>query len=208
MPRIRTLKPELWLSPQVMNLSRDGRLLFIGLITQADDQGRGVADPRKLKAAIFPGDEDISAARISELGAEVEGQALAVFYDGNGHGRLYQIASWHTHQKVEKARQSAYPSPPSGSSAEPHSPDATRTNGEEAGKARGGSDPIRSDPKGSEGSDPARARANGQHSDRAPPGRARAPDAKSTIPEDSEDVQRRRREARHIADGLAAKKKP
>ncbi|MEN9419175.1 MAG: hypothetical protein RI988_2795, partial [Pseudomonadota bacterium] len=36
MARIRTVKPEVWMSPQVMNLSAHARLLFIGLITQAD----------------------------------------------------------------------------------------------------------------------------------------------------------------------------
>jgi hypothetical protein len=54
MARIRTLKPTVWLSPQIMNLSHGARLLFIGLITQADDEGRGIADIRRSRPSIFP----------------------------------------------------------------------------------------------------------------------------------------------------------
>lgn len=118
MPRIRTLKPEINQSPQVMNLSRDARMLFcLGLILQADDEGRGIADPRKLKAAVFPGDDDITSTRVLELLAEVESQGLCITYDANGHGRVYALPSWRSHQYVEKAKKSNYPQPP----ALPHS---------------------------------------------------------------------------------------
>lgn len=113
MPRIRSIKPEIFASPQVMNLSRDSRLLFIGLITQADDDGRGVADPRKLKAAIFGGDDDISSARVLKLLAEIESQGLCITYDGNGHGRLYSLPTFREHQYVSHPRDSRYPAPPS-----------------------------------------------------------------------------------------------
>ena len=110
MARIRTLKPELWLSPQVMNLSHPARLLFIGLITQADDDGRGIADARRLKAAIFPGD-DVTVAQVTDWLAEVETQELARVYDGGSHhGRLFDLPSWGEHQKVDHPRGSRYPS--------------------------------------------------------------------------------------------------
>lgn len=34
-PRIRTLKPECWQDEKIGQLSRDARLLFVGLITMA-----------------------------------------------------------------------------------------------------------------------------------------------------------------------------
>jgi hypothetical protein len=114
MPRIRSIKPEIFISPQVMNLSRDARLLFIGLITQADDQGRGTADPRKLKSAIFGGDDDVTTARVLELLAEAEGQGLCVTYDANGqgHGRVYALPSFTEHQYIQRPKPSVYPRPP------------------------------------------------------------------------------------------------
>ena len=89
MARIRSLKPELWLSPQVMNLSHSARLMFVGLITQADDDGRGLADVRRLKAAIFPGD-DITTQQVSAWLAECKDQALAALYDA-GDGDVKRI---------------------------------------------------------------------------------------------------------------------
>ena len=110
MPRIRTLKPELWLSAQVMNLTHSARLLFIGLITQADDEGRGSSDTRKLKAAIFGGD-DVTLADIRTWLTEIEDQRLAITYTSDGYGDLYWLPSWKEHQYVQKAQPSRYPPP-------------------------------------------------------------------------------------------------
>lgn len=111
MARIRTIKPDMWLSPQVMNLELGARLLFIGLITQADDQGRGVADPRRLKAAVLPAD-DVTAVQVDGWVSAIEAEGLAILYTADGHGRLYQLVSWHIHQSINKPKPSNYPPPP------------------------------------------------------------------------------------------------
>lgn len=99
------------MSPQVMDLSRDARLLFVGLITQADDDGRGSADARKLKASIFPAD-DITSAQVTDLLAEIERKGLAVLYAGNDDARLYCLPGFTTHQSINKPTKSRYPAPP------------------------------------------------------------------------------------------------
>lgn len=110
MARIRSIKPEMWLSAQVMNLSHGARLLFIGLITQADDDGRGSSDARKLKAAIFGGD-DVTLAQVAEWLSELATQRLAVIYEADGYGSLYWLPSWAEHQYVQKPTPSRYPPP-------------------------------------------------------------------------------------------------
>ena len=110
MPRIRSIKPELWQSPEVMNLSPNARLLFIGLITQADDDGKGSGDARKLKATIFGGD-DISLSDVRSWLTEIATQRLAVLYTVDGFGDLYWLPSWHEHQYVQKHQPSRYPHP-------------------------------------------------------------------------------------------------
>jgi hypothetical protein len=127
MPRIRTIKPELWMSPQVMNLAHGPRLLFIGLITQADDYGRGVADARRLKAAVFPGD-DVTCATVQDWLEAIADQGLAVLYDGGAHGRLYAIPTWGDHQYVQRPRSSRYPGP-SGKTTGTVPDDSVRTHG-------------------------------------------------------------------------------
>jgi hypothetical protein len=108
MPRIRTVKPEIWMSPQVMNLSHGARLLFLGLITQADDEGRGSADARKLKASIFGGD-DYTSTDVRRWLDECTAQGLADVYLSEKHGVLYALPSWRSHQSIDRPRKSAYP---------------------------------------------------------------------------------------------------
>jgi len=148
--RIRTIKPEIWSSPQIMDLSRDARLLFIGLMTQADDEGRGLTDPRRLRAAIFPGDDDMAADRLVELLQELATQRLVELYATDDGIGLYALTGWRRNQKVDHPRPSSYPPPP-GFSPDPPArgtPDGapredsrTLANGRESsGKARAGSD--------------------------------------------------------------------
>ena len=101
MARIRSIKPEIWMSPQVMNLSMEARLLWIGLITQADDEGRGTADPRRVKAAIFGGD-DVSSTDVRRMLDELAKQRLIVLYSDENHGDLFAIPSWKHHQKIDR----------------------------------------------------------------------------------------------------------
>ena len=108
--RIRSVKPEIWLSPQVMELSRDARLLFVGLITQADDEGRGIADLRRLKAQLFPGD-DLPAEKIREWLSELTAQGLVALYEAPGHGSLYQLLTFNAHQKINRPTASRFPEP-------------------------------------------------------------------------------------------------
>lgn len=56
MPRIRTIKPQFFLNEELAALPAMVRLLFIGLWTQADREGRLLDRPKRLKAEIFPYD--------------------------------------------------------------------------------------------------------------------------------------------------------
>lgn len=57
MARIRTIKPLFWDDLKIGRLSRDARLLYIGLWNFADDLGVVIADPVWLKSKIFPYDK-------------------------------------------------------------------------------------------------------------------------------------------------------
>jgi hypothetical protein len=110
MARIRSIKPEIWMSPQVMNLSHGARLLFIGLITQSDDEGRGTADPRRVKASIFGGD-DVTSEQVRQWLEECTKQRLATVYETESHGALYQLPTWKQHQSIDRPKKSTYPGP-------------------------------------------------------------------------------------------------
>jgi hypothetical protein len=130
------------MSPQVMNLSHSARLMFIGLITQADDEGRGSADVRYLKSAIFPGDHHTSTTKLLRSVAD---QCLVDLYAGSDGEPLYAIRNWKRHQKIDKPKKSSFPSP-KGS-------DASLLIEEESPTSRHGSDLIGSDLIKDQGSD-------------------------------------------------------
>jgi hypothetical protein len=61
MPKPRSIDPSFWDDPDIAQLTRDERLLLIGMITLcADDEGRLLADPGYLRKRVFGYDDDVS----------------------------------------------------------------------------------------------------------------------------------------------------
>lgn len=104
------IKPEFWTSEQVLNCSRDARLLFIGLWNFADDQGIHPASFIRLKAENFPAD-DFSINEVKKLISELIQQGLLREYTVDEKS-FWLITGWQTHQKIEKPR-SIHPLPES-----------------------------------------------------------------------------------------------
>lgn len=116
MARIRSIKPEFFTSVPVSNLTRDARLLFIGLWTHVDDEGRAVDDPRLFKAAVFPLDDDLPARKVEALVSELEAKGRIIRYQVDG--RSYLVVRGWEHQKIDRKSPSRLPPPP-GSPCEP-----------------------------------------------------------------------------------------
>lgn len=100
MSRIRTVKPEFWTSEQVTNLTRDARLLFIGLWNFCDDAGIHTASARRLRMEVFPADNLIDDD-IARLMAELIDNGLVVRYEVSGDGAYWQVTGWH-HQRIDQ----------------------------------------------------------------------------------------------------------
>ena len=100
MGRIRTIKPEFWVSEQIVECSPNARLLFIGMWNFCDDGGNHPLSPKSLKMQVFPGD-DFTVAYISGLINELENQGLLVEYDGNDGKKYWHVTGWH-HQKIDR----------------------------------------------------------------------------------------------------------
>ncbi|MGT2429270.1 hypothetical protein ACU4HD_12085 [Cupriavidus basilensis] len=100
MARIRSIKPEYWTSEQVMEVSRDARLMFIGLWTFCDDGGNHPASPKTLKAEVFPGDDDVTASQVMQWIDELIEQQLLVEYEVDGK-EFWHVTGWH-HQRIDQ----------------------------------------------------------------------------------------------------------
>lgn len=109
-PRIRTLKPECWQDEKIGQLSRDARLLFVGLITMADDKGRFRAMPSLILGHVFPYDTD-AIRKLARWLRELADCALIVLYEHGGVS--YGVfPSWTTHQRINRSNESILPAPP------------------------------------------------------------------------------------------------
>ena len=111
MARIRTIKPDFFTSLNVARLSFLGRLTFIGLWTYCDDEGRGVAQPELVKAALFPLDADVDAAAIGDVLIDLDGLELIQLYDA-GRKPLLQVCGWAEHQRISHPSKSTLAPPP------------------------------------------------------------------------------------------------
>lgn len=100
MSRIRTIKPEFWVSEQISNCSRDSRLLFIGLWNFSDDNGIHPASILKLKNEIFPAD-NISLKEMQKLIDELVKNNLLIAY--TIENKMYwKVTGWNAHQVIHK----------------------------------------------------------------------------------------------------------
>lgn len=112
MARIRTLKPEFFRSRSLARVSRDARLTFQGLWCEADDFGRGVADPRILKGAIWPLDDDLGWQDVEKHLDELVATGHIVVYEVDGD-HYFHIPTWEEHQAAAYRRGKAvHPAPP------------------------------------------------------------------------------------------------
>lgn len=109
-PRIRSLKPECWQDERVGALGRAARLLFIGLITLADDEGRLRAQPSMLIGSLFPWDE-VGPRELAKWLDEIVAEGLIVRYQDEGRPYV-AFRNWKRHQRINRPSPSLLPPPP------------------------------------------------------------------------------------------------
>jgi hypothetical protein len=114
MARIRSIMPEYWQDEKLSPLPPIDRLVFLGLISQADDAGRLVDNPRLLDGLLFPHTKESCAPSLEVL-AEL-GRILR--YTSDSGQRLIQIVGWERHQKVKNPSAYNLPAPPATGSGE------------------------------------------------------------------------------------------
>ena len=108
--RIRSIKPEIWQDEKVGDLSRDARVLLLGMVTMADDEGRLLATPMVLLGHVFPFDDD-AQKRLPRWIDEIERSGIVLFYEHTGKPYA-AFRNWRKHQKINRATPSALPAPP------------------------------------------------------------------------------------------------
>ncbi|MEV5663467.1 hypothetical protein [Streptomyces flaveolus] len=120
MARIRTIKPEAFVSESLAAVSLTAERTFFGLLTQADDQGRHRDHAAIIAGQLWvlrpehtPGDVEQDLAQLADAG-------LICRYKGPGDKRYLHIVTWRQHQKINRPSASRLP-------ACPHHDTQTRT---------------------------------------------------------------------------------
>jgi hypothetical protein len=106
MARIRTIKPEFWTDGDMLKISRDARLFYVGLWNFADDNGVLDYDLIGLKAKIFPNDK----INIAKLVIELQKISKVIVYDNDNKQYLF-VKNLATHQIIDRKRKTNLPLP-------------------------------------------------------------------------------------------------
>lgn len=115
--RPRMVNPKTLEDNKFISLSDKGRLMWFGLILNADDLGRGKGDIQSLKNKIFPHNR-ISLKKVEKIRQEIKKKmnkntTSVKFYRAEGQ-EFYQLTRWEKYQyyRKDRVRTSDYPSPP------------------------------------------------------------------------------------------------
>lgn len=125
--RIRSIKPEFWSSASVARLSKELRLLWIGLWSYVDDHGVGLADERLIAAQLFPFSDDPIGERefVREGLATLSREGRVRSYTVGEHSYIH-ITGWSEHQKIDRPSKSRHPGPEQADSPPPEPVSAGR----------------------------------------------------------------------------------
>jgi hypothetical protein len=94
MARARNIKPGFFRNEVLAELPALSRLLFIGLWTLADREGRLEDRPKRIKADLFPYEEQVD---VESMLTELSAKGFVIRYVVDGH-RFVQIANFSKHQ--------------------------------------------------------------------------------------------------------------
>lgn len=92
MPRVRFIKPGFFLNDDLGECDPLARILFIGLWTEADREGRLEDRPRRLKIAILPYD----ACDVDDLLNQLQSKGFILRYEVEG-SRYIQVLNFLKH---------------------------------------------------------------------------------------------------------------
>lgn len=103
------IDPSFWSDEKLGECTIQERFLFMGLVSNADDEGYGRANPKLLRSSIFPYD-DLRASDLEKWLSRLGGLKLVVLYTVDGQA-YYYLPNFSKHQTINKPTKSAFPKP-------------------------------------------------------------------------------------------------
>lgn len=112
MARIRTIKPEAFVSESLAEVSVEAERTFFGLLTQADDHGRHRDNAAIIAGLLWPLRAEHTSVHVEDDLHQLANAGLICRYTGCDGRRYLHIVTWSEHQKIDKPSQSRLPSCP------------------------------------------------------------------------------------------------
>ena len=103
------IDPQIWASEDYSELSNFAQLVWIGLFSQADDEGRGKSKPAYLKSILFPYSEDIKLVKKVDSALNEIAKIMSITFYQLDNNEYYQLENWSKWQKVDKPQASKIP---------------------------------------------------------------------------------------------------
>ena len=110
MTKRRMISEDFFQSEGVIDWTMRQRLLVLGIIANADDQGRIRGHPKWLKSRIFPYDDFTPKDIEDDLQAIAAGNDTILLYKAKGK-RCIQLVNWWEYQSLQWAKPSDLPAP-------------------------------------------------------------------------------------------------
>lgn len=105
------IDPSFWTDEKLGLLTPMHRLLFMGLISNADDEGRLQGHPALVKSMIFPYDVDITHQQVEKWLIDLHNEGLILIYEV-GKQRYIWIRNFLKYQQINRPTPSKLPAPP------------------------------------------------------------------------------------------------
>jgi len=100
--RIRTVKPEFWTHPVMSRLPYDTRILALGLLNLADDEGYFEADPDYIRGAVLFREDSSNVRRMLD---ELSRSGWIEMF-GTAERPIGRVVNFKKHQRVDRAQPS------------------------------------------------------------------------------------------------------
>ena len=115
----RIIKESICTSDTVAQMSDFEFRLWIGLIVQADDAGRGDARPAIIKGSVFPLRETVTSRQVEQALHGLATKGIVSLYNVGGKP-YFVLPTWAAHQRIRDCRPK-YPEPPTENDNPPQS---------------------------------------------------------------------------------------
>ncbi len=109
MARIRTIKPEAFISESLAAVSLTAERTFFGLLTQADDHGRHRDHAAIIAGALWPLRPEHTPLDVEDDLQQLADAELICRYTGEDGKPYLHITGWRRHQKIDRASRSRHP---------------------------------------------------------------------------------------------------